>query len=693
MLSCGIHFCKQKCHDSKCSTCNIPIKKLCRCKAETKTLKCSEYYTKLQQINNGIVGVDVDLELIENPDSFVRCKRVCRKILSCGYHTCKTICCPGRNILGYDGHICRKKCLRTLSCGRHRCNNNCHAGSCPPCGVTYRNGISCACGNISIPGPLQCSTTEIIKCQRKCQALLPCGHECAMKCHYGQCDTKCNMLTDKPCLTHGNIVHNIPCHVQFPSCGQQCNQLLPCQQQHRCSRICHHDKCITNDDQYHNITINGCSNICNKILRCGHPCTQKCHPNLATCNERLCEYKISVKCLCGNRNEQQYCNGRIGYEIKAILCNEQCVIEERNKRFREAFNINKDQNDDNNNNNNNNKTEITKRIPYATNTLQRCLKYMKNEFKKENPSKLLPNIIEPTFIIYIENILSAYINDTSNDCHEFKKKYPKIEISIPMISSNNDQDTNENEQKYYPSIYIPHLRDREERYIIHHIAIQYFVISEKDDTFHKSIGMRLLKTSQSSIPYYLLSQAMIEYQTNPSKLITLEAYPPECMIVVDDATNISSSMLQDRLLAWTGDYRMWRNEQNTLYIVFTNEELRNAALSSILIRFNGRKANSNDSLGVSQVVSTKKQQQQNDNKKQQNKKKKKKENNLNMNKDGWQISGKNESNTILKNQNNNINNNININVNNNNNNNNNNNKNKNNSVNDLNTVNFSSGFH
>jgi len=232
-----------------------------------------------------------------------------------------------------------------------------------------------------------------------------------------------------------------------------------------------------------------------------------------------------------------------------------------------------------------------------------------------------------------------------------RKKYPKVEISLSTssstVSNKNKFEENENEMKsaqhkQYPSIYIPHIRSKEERYIIHNIAIQYNVNSEKDDTFHKTVGIRVTKTFQSSIPYYLLSQAMIEYQMNPSKLITLEAYPPQCMIVIDNASQISSSMLQDRLLAWTGDYKMWRNEQHTLYIVFTNEELRNAALSSILVKFNGRKANDNDSLFLSQVVSSKKQHQ-NENKNKKNKKNNKKEN-INMTKDGWHIAGKNPSN-------------------------------------------------
>lgn len=672
MLSCGIHFCKRKCHDSKCPPCTIPVKKQCRCNGEMKTLTCSEYNNKIQQINNGIIGVDIDMELVTNPDSFVRCKKLCKKILSCGYHTCKTVCCPGRNILGYEGHVCHERCLRELPCGRHFCNNNCHAGTCLPCGVTYRNGISCACGNVSVPGPVQCSTAGIIKCSKKCEKILPCGHECAMQCHYGDCDVKCNILVDKSCEKHNNPVHNIPCHIQSPLCGEQCKSPLPCNQ-HYCSRSCHAGNCIENKDDYNNVMLKGCSNICNKLLRCGHRCPTKCHP-ATPCDEHLCEVKINVKCVCGNRTEQQYCGGRIDYEIKAVLCNEHCVIEERNKRFRQAFNINADDNKDENNNN---KLE-NKQIPYATNTLQRCLKYMKSEYKKTHSSSMLPQIIEPIFIMEIENILSAYVNDISNDLREFKKKFPKIEISYPMapVIKNKDE---AKPVPQYPSLYIPHIQNKEERYIIHNIANQYYVVAEKDDTFrNKSIGMRLLKTFQSSIPYYLLSQAIQEYQINPSKLVTLEQYPPECIIVVDNATNISSSMLQDRLLAWTGDYKMWRNERNNLFIVFTNEELRNAALASILVKFNGRKATENDSLFVSQAVSNKKQQQQQNKNKNKQKNKTTKKEHSNTTKDGWRIS---DNSLPQKNDNN---------TDNNNNNNNNTNNYNNNKKDDLNEINFSS---
>ena len=127
----------------------------------------------------------IKAEVLISPDSFVRCRRLCKKILSCGNHQCKVQCCPGKRIEGYHGHICQEICGRKLNCGKHFCDSRCHAGPCNPCGVTYRQGVQCACGAVYVPGPFRCGTKKIPKCTRKCDNFLPCGHNCYSLCHEG----------------------------------------------------------------------------------------------------------------------------------------------------------------------------------------------------------------------------------------------------------------------------------------------------------------------------------------------------------------------------------------------------------------------------------------------------------------------------------------------------------------------------
>merc|ERR1719356_779755 len=100
------------------------------------------------------------------------------------------------------------------------------------------------------------------------------------------------------------------------------------------------------------------------------------------------------------------------------------------------------------------------------------------------------------------------------------------------------------------------------------------------------------------IPEYLLSTALVEYQLHSDEIETLESMPPSSIIVVDNAVDISSSTVQDRLMAWAGDYRMYRNMSDQLYIVFTDENARNSAMTEMR-KLSGRKATAADSFDAS----------------------------------------------------------------------------------------------
>ena len=157
MLSCGKHFCKKQCHDSACGSCAIQIKKKCRCGGSEKRILCHEFTRKSKQFMTD----HPEEAIVEGPDSWIRCNKRCNRMKSCGKHKCKSTCCKGRSLNYFDGHVCRQVCNKPLGCGRHRCGSYCHRGKCNPCGVTYRNGVECACGNVYVPGPFQCGYVYI----------------------------------------------------------------------------------------------------------------------------------------------------------------------------------------------------------------------------------------------------------------------------------------------------------------------------------------------------------------------------------------------------------------------------------------------------------------------------------------------------------------------------------------------------
>ena len=442
LLSCNKHFCQSKCHDSKCKDCKIKIARKCRCGSETKTYNCSVYEKRTQ---TALSSADNE-EILLNPDSWIRCKQSCKKILSCGHHVCRVQCCPGKNQARYPGHLCQQICGRKLNCGKHTCESRCHDGPCNPCGVTYHQGIQCACGAVYEPGPFRCGTRQVRNCTNHCSKTLPCGHDCPKLCHHGPCPTKCSALMTKYCETHGFAIYNMRCFTKNVSCGEQCGKLLSCKK-HFCKRKCHSGPCESNEQ-----LSKGCIQNCNQILPCKHKCPKRCHVKQGIpCNPKVCKVKIPVQCQCGNRTELQHCKGRTLMEIKAVSCNEQCVVEDRNRRFRDAFGITpSDPNAGNNNNNSNNGSGGNNNSPGKKGKgKQRSNNNNNNnnnnsgtnnaEEKKEqsssnnsSPSKKVVTIRVP----YAHTVLSRIVEFMSNERNCERMTYNKYKERLKNIENN-----------------------------------------------------------------------------------------------------------------------------------------------------------------------------------------------------------------------------------------------------------------
>eukprot|EP00468_Gymnochlora_sp_CCMP2014_P013719 CAMPEP_0167751476 /NCGR_PEP_ID=MMETSP0110_2-20121227/6600_1 /TAXON_ID=629695 /ORGANISM="Gymnochlora sp., Strain CCMP2014" /LENGTH=392 /DNA_ID=CAMNT_0007636977 /DNA_START=746 /DNA_END=1924 /DNA_ORIENTATION=- len=122
-----------------------------------------------------------------------------------------------------------------------------------------------------------------------------------------------------------------------------------------------------------------CGNLCEKKMKCGHKCTQPCHPTYE-CDTKLCKATVSVKCACGRLAKTSICN-RSTIRPK---CNEDCKKAERNRRLREALQIGK---------------ESTTQLPYPADLLEMI-------------GKMSLNLL--SFLEKMENTLEEFIMDDTS---------------------------------------------------------------------------------------------------------------------------------------------------------------------------------------------------------------------------------------------------------------------------------------
>ena len=192
---------------------------------------------------------------------------------------------------------CGILCGSKLHCG-HLCTLKCHAPAlhdrigCPePCPKSHQS-----CGH-------QCTKT----CGEPCgdcgfelsSVKLPCGHVAMRTCGGTQSDEKivCNVRLDAIQLTCGHIQQPICSAKDQPlKCTEMCNKLLGCG--HPCRANCH--ICTTNKSHPK------CSSPCGIELKCGHKCAAICHvggecppcqlPCKRTCGHGSCSRPCSQVC-------------------------------------------------------------------------------------------------------------------------------------------------------------------------------------------------------------------------------------------------------------------------------------------------------------------------------------------------------------------------------------------------------------
>ena len=300
-LSCGLHFCKQKCHPGDCQSCEVTFEQTCFCgRSGLTALPCNAAPTSQPETEMS------EMEFKEH-----------------SLHNRATYSC---------GAICGNK----LGCDSHTCKLPCHFGNCEDCELLPEKVSHCSCGKTdlakiaSAKSRSKCTDT-IPTCSLTCGRGLDCGtHNCVSKCHNGDCSEcqqqvllKCQCAAKSVLVTcsdsrkaNGTTIHPAviakkeeefsifsgkkgskkkknnasaaPPAIKLPfSCQSRCQTTKICGK-HSCLETC----CPTKGG------IHICEYKCGKKLSCGiHKCDSLCH--VGGCGRCLNSSFEELSCSCG----------------------------------------------------------------------------------------------------------------------------------------------------------------------------------------------------------------------------------------------------------------------------------------------------------------------------------------------------------------------------------------------------------
>eukprot|EP01130_Rhizamoeba_saxonica_P001834 TRINITY_DN11669_c0_g1_i1.p1 TRINITY_DN11669_c0_g1~~TRINITY_DN11669_c0_g1_i1.p1 ORF type:complete len:982 (+),score=162.28 TRINITY_DN11669_c0_g1_i1:289-2946(+) len=321
LLYCGKHYCDKICHEGNCSDlCTESVIVSCKCGGSSQTFECNEVFPDhFDEITDSISAT---------------CKRICRKLRSCGRHRCGNKCCPSRNdpTDAAGVHICQLRCGKMLNCKNHRCSQLCHKGHCSKCLEASFEDRVCSCGFTIWEAPIRCGETPPV-CRQYCAKEYECGHNVIPHyCHWdGECPP-CSTIVVRECYGKHRTIR-VRCTSTERSCGETCGKPLSCGE-HTCIMKCHDGECEPNviDGE-----ITSCGQKCNKLLsKCMHRCELPCHPG-EECIEEECTRPIKVYCECRRISENIPCIGLA--DVPVLECDSICEKEKKNRRLAEAFGI------------------------------------------------------------------------------------------------------------------------------------------------------------------------------------------------------------------------------------------------------------------------------------------------------------------------------------------------------------------
>lgn len=498
------HLCREVCHDSPCQPCRKTIKVVCGCRKSKKMLPCAEAQElKFKSLYGG----------------GYRCNNTCNSKMSCGRHRCPEICCLGRNVKHFEGHLCLERCDKTHPCG-HGCDALCHTGSCPSCAIIL-HGATCTCGFMRITESISCGSIRF-DCPQKCSRIRECGHGCNRRCHLDPC-SPCHVLMTQWCAGGHREIPCVPCS-RTPHCDSPCGRLRRCNI-HTCQRPCHLGVC---EENVEGLDDDSCGQICGLKMSCGHPCKAPCHPE-KDCAPKKCTRKVYVSCPCGTREKRAKCfkKQKIGF----LTCDDQCAIAKRNQNFREALQIDTA---------NIGNTEF--RISVEVLDAVQHLRYPKQ------------------FVENLQDVLRCFVegrNIPSNIKGFEKIAENKLEINAKLRK-------NPNALK-----------------IITAVAPTYGIrVQTVGTTNYKYIT--LVKAPKCHLPPILLSEIVANYNDNPTRFRAIEKFPPENILVLicKDGSGSDENLLKEMLDRLDGEgisLDIYRTSDGHLMCYFPDQSMRNAA--------------------------------------------------------------------------------------------------------------------
>eukprot|EP00829_Urostomides_striatus_P013328 TRINITY_DN366_c0_g1_i6.p1 TRINITY_DN366_c0_g1~~TRINITY_DN366_c0_g1_i6.p1 ORF type:complete len:803 (-),score=198.29 TRINITY_DN366_c0_g1_i6:701-3109(-) len=330
ILPCGKHKCKNSCHIGPCTPCKESVVQRCRCGETNRNVNC--YYVNYPP--ESLAALKVTKEETE----FI-CKKRCECFKKCKKHKCGRLCCDvvkkyGNRLQDDPSgfHLCYIKCDRLLDCKKHRCPDFCHLGFCKLCPIISNQPLFCACGKTKKEPPIRCED-EPPSCANSCPKILPCGHQCGNKCHFGPCPPCYSLVPSKPCKCGREQLFHVQCSLTNLSCGKRCDKDLPCG--HKCGKQCHAlgDCYGSNENKEGQKEVKSCGQKCNKQREfCSHRCQELCHPG-KECPKEPCTAMMFIYCPCKHRKETVKCGVTTAPDVRTLECNEECAKIKRRFEF------------------------------------------------------------------------------------------------------------------------------------------------------------------------------------------------------------------------------------------------------------------------------------------------------------------------------------------------------------------------
>ena len=292
------------------------------CVGDSFTLRCQNHphiirtITKPEEIS------------YESPEG--GCRNVCSsKIPLCG-HLCPRIC--HNDDPNHESVKCKQPCEKKCALG-HSCRMLCYQ-NCPLCTVVIKKKLQCnhehevKCGDEKFKCPTmvekcrpQCQHIVQLKCSEdpahapclsKCDFVLNCGHSCSKICHAGIDPEHKNSVCTYPCERTCDSGHQCPnkCFLKCPPCKVSIEKQLSCghfnavqcgDKNFKCSSLVEKERplCghIIKVECQQNPNAVKCSDMCDAILNCGHPCPKPCHVDENIHDEIKCLFPCARNCV------------------------------------------------------------------------------------------------------------------------------------------------------------------------------------------------------------------------------------------------------------------------------------------------------------------------------------------------------------------------------------------------------------